>query len=309
MGQRLQNKPQYSQSCPLFSWHQWLTWPEKPKTNPLLDRWSPSPPKKKPKKQHKHIKMRTENSLQCVICVSSGHYYYYHPFLTMSKDIFTSLMWRIYFIYLRLSVEYKHKSQFEFYLRILWGHCYLCKWKWNHQITQLIYNASQQVSRMQQFRSVASFTTFFPSCSISSSLCQWPGWLVTLWNCNKNPCFIESKEENWGAWLTRTSAFHIKIKRLEVCTQNSHQQLLSWGQAAERRLHILIPPDNNSESFTMVKCGSLMKSAVVAAVLLAVIEFGSAGRISTDTQQVRAPTVWNLPASPLQISWPTAAPP
>lgn len=44
----------------------------------------------------------------------------------------------------------------------------------------------------------------------------------------------------------------------------------------------------------MVKCGSLMKSTLVAAVLLAVIQFGSAGKITIHTQQVRAQTVWNV---------------
>lgn len=48
--------------------------------------------------------------------------------------------------------------------------------------------------------------------------------------------FIHSKKENWSSWLTRTSAFHARIKMLEICTQNSDHQLLCRGQAPEQRL-------------------------------------------------------------------------
>lgn len=75
----------------------------------------------------------------------------------------------------------------------------------------------------------------------------------------------------------------------EVSAQNSDLQLLCRGPAPEPRRHSpshSTPANSTSRSFNMVYSRTPMRSALVAAVLLAVIHCGSAGMTNLPTPQV-----------------------
>lgn len=82
----------------------------------------------------------------------------------------------------------------------------------------------------------------------------------------------------------------------EVSAQNSDLQLLCREPAPEPRRHSpshSTPANSTSRSFKMVYSGTLMRSALVAAALLAVVHFGSAGMINVASPQVQVQTVRN----------------
>uniref|UniRef100_A0A3B5K533 Chemokine interleukin-8-like domain-containing protein n=1 Tax=Takifugu rubripes TaxID=31033 RepID=A0A3B5K533_TAKRU len=75
----------------------------------------------------------------------------------------------------------------------------------------------------------------------------------------------------------------------EVSAQNSDLQLLCRGPAPEPRRHSpshSTPANSTSRSFKMVYSLTLMRSALVAAVLLAVIHFGSADKLASCCKSV-----------------------